>query len=65
MTTIADGRDTPGSVESQIVEATGRAGKTYSFDEAHEADRPADWWFQESHEGLILFTVFYTQACRW
>ena len=22
-------------------------------------------WFQESDEGLILFIVFYTQACRW
>ncbi len=65
MTTITDGRDAPGGVESQIAKATGRAGKTYSFDEGHEAGRPADWWFQESHEGLILFAVFYTQACRW
>jgi len=22
-------------------------------------------WFQESNEGLILFVVFFTQACRW
>ncbi len=28
-------------------------------------DRPTRLWFQESHEGLILFIVFYTQACRW
>jgi len=51
--------------ENQILDATRRAQKEYSFDEAHDPNRPADLWFQESHEGQILFVVFYTQACRW
>ena len=45
--------------------ATARAGKTYAFDEAYDPSRPVDWWFQESTEGLVLFLVFYSQACRW
>ncbi|MCP4711992.1 MAG: hypothetical protein GY869_25505 [Planctomycetes bacterium] len=43
----------------------GTGDKTYSFNEEHNPDEPAQWWFQESDEGLILFIVFYTQACRW
>jgi len=50
---------------SQIVENSRKAGKTYGFDEAHDENFPADLWFQESEEGLILFLVFYCQACRW
>ncbi|MBF0105258.1 MAG: hypothetical protein HQM16_08015 [Deltaproteobacteria bacterium] len=42
-----------------------RTGKTYSFDNKHNKNKPAMIWFQESDEGLILFVVFYTQACRW
>ncbi len=53
------------NVEAHIRQATAQAGKAYSFDEQHSDDRPIDWWFQQSHEGLVLFTVFYTQACRW
>ncbi len=30
-----------------------------------ENSRPAQAWFQSSHEGNILFVVFYTLACRW
>ena len=40
-------------------------GKTYAYDEAHDETRPAQLWFQESDEGLTLFIVFYTLACRW
>ena len=40
-------------------------GKTYAYNETHDANRPAQMWFQESDEGLILFIVFYTQACRY
>ncbi|MCG2711183.1 MAG: hypothetical protein L6416_02495 [Candidatus Omnitrophica bacterium] len=39
--------------------------KTYKFNVTHDKNKPAQIWFQESDEGLILFTVFYTQACRW
>ncbi len=52
-------------VEARLLRATEQAGKTYAFDEDHDVGRPADWWFQESDEGLVLFLVFYTQACRW
>ncbi len=50
---------------NQIVESTQKAGKFYNFDEAHDEKLPAQMWFQESDEGLILFIVFYSQACRW
>jgi len=49
----------------QILEGTQKAGKFYTFDEAHDEKLPAQMWFQESEEGLVLFLVFYTQACRW
>lgn len=52
-------------VKGQILRGTEEGGKFYLFDEAHDQERVADLWFQESHEGLILFVVFYTQACRW
>lgn len=39
--------------------------KTYSFDNEHDKDVPAQMWFQNSIDGLVLFVVFYTQACRW
>ena len=50
---------------NQILEGTQKAGKFYTFDEAHDEKLPAQMWFQESDEGLILFIVFYSQACRW
>jgi hypothetical protein len=43
---------------------TVRAGKTYSFNEGHDRTRPIDRWFQHTEEGVVLFTIFYTQACR-
>ena len=50
----------------QILQGTEKAKKKYTFgDDVHDPDRPAQWWFQESDEGLILFIVFYSQACRW
>ncbi|MBI4664399.1 MAG: hypothetical protein HY735_36855 [Verrucomicrobia bacterium] len=52
-------------VEDQILRATLRGHKGYHFDEQHDPNRPADFWFQESAEGPILFVVFYSQACRW
>ncbi len=52
-------------VVSQILFGTSEAGKTYEFDEGHDPNLPSQWWFQESDEGLILFVVFHTQACRW
>jgi len=50
---------------NQILEGTQKAGKVYTFDEAHDETLPAQMWFQESDEGLILFIVFYSQTCRW
>lgn len=48
-----------------IEERTREAGKTYAFCEDHEKGALAQHWFQHPPEGLTLFVVFYTQACRW
>ena len=32
---------------------------------SHNPAMPLDYWFQHSHEGFLLFVVFYTQKCRW
>jgi len=50
---------------NQILKASETGGKTYTFDTSHDHSKPAQWWFQDSQEGLVLFIVFYTQACRW
>ena len=55
----------PDDITDQILKRSQEAGKTYAFDEGHNENIPADMWFQESEEGLILFLVFYSQACRW
>jgi radical SAM enzyme (TIGR01210 family) len=52
-------------VTRQILMGSSDGGKTYTFDDRHDQAQPAQMWFQESGEGLILFVVFYTQACRW
>jgi len=52
-------------IEKQILNGYRKSGKHYAFDETHDPGIPADFWFQESIEGLVLFIVFYTQACRW
>lgn len=41
------------------------SGHHWTFDDNHDPRTLADWWYQESHEGLVLFLVFYTRACRW
>jgi radical SAM enzyme (TIGR01210 family) len=53
------------TVKRLIAYGNKKAGKTYGFDQAHDPSQPAQLWFQSSDEGLILFVVFYTQACRW
>jgi radical SAM enzyme (TIGR01210 family) len=52
-------------VKKQIRSGSEIGGKTYSFNDDHDQDALAQMWFQDSTEGLVLFTVFYTQACRW
>jgi radical SAM enzyme (TIGR01210 family) len=56
---------TANNVKRQIEYGNKKAGKTYGFDQSHDPSQPAQLWFQSSDEGLILFIVFYTQACRW
>ncbi len=53
------------SIYNQILSGHRKAGKHYAFNDDHDPHRPADFWFQHSPEGLILFVVFFTQACRW
>lgn len=53
------------AVKKQIAFGSKKAGKSYGFNQRHDETRLAQMWFQESDEGLILFVVFYTQACRW
>lgn len=48
-----------------IKKRTLKAQKTYAFQDTHNPQLPADYWFQHPVEGLTLFIVFYTQACRW
>ncbi len=52
-------------IKKQIQFANRKAGKTYTFNSNHDPNQLAQWWFQRSTEGLVLFLVFYTQACRW
>ena len=46
------------TVERQILYGNEKAGKTYGFDRDHDPTHPAQMWFQESDEGLVLFLVF-------
>ncbi len=48
-----------------IEKRTREVGKTYGFQRNHNPRIPADHWFQNPVEGLLLFVVFFTQACRW
>lgn len=52
-------------IERQVRRTTERAGKDYRFDDAHDPHQPLMLFFQESDEGLVLFVVFYTLACRY
>ncbi len=51
--------------EKLILQALKESHKSFAFDESHDPTLPAQWWFQQSHEGLVFFVVFYSQACRW
>ena len=53
------------TVSRQISTGFKKANKSYCYDDDHDKSVPIEMWFQESHEGLILFVVFYSQACRW
>ncbi|MHC5053974.1 MAG: hypothetical protein ACYTKD_04575 [Planctomycetota bacterium] len=53
------------AAEKQITRGTREAGKSYAFDDGHDPCIPAQMWFQRSHEGDVLFVVFYSLACRW
>ena len=55
----------PDTVERQIIIGSQKACKNYNFNQSHDPSQVAQMWFQSSDEGLILFIVFYTQACRW
>ncbi|MBN1610913.1 MAG: hypothetical protein JW940_30055 [Polyangiaceae bacterium] len=52
-------------IRRHLLEATQASGKTYTFDEQHDPSVPVAHWFQHSDDGLVLFIVLYTQACRW
>jgi radical SAM enzyme (TIGR01210 family) len=54
-----------GTISKQIRSGSEKAGKTYGYNDTHNPSSPAQMWFQHSPEGLVLFVVFYTQACRW
>ena len=59
--TIREHRD---KSRDAIVRATERGGKTYAFAEAHDPDEPVEVFFQQTHEGAVLFVVVYSLACR-
>lgn len=53
------------AVEAQIMRGLHAAKKTHGFDDAHDPKKPITHFFQETHEGLVLFVIFFTQSCRW
>lgn len=53
------------AVEAQIMRGLHAANKTHGFDNIHDPKKPITHFFQETHEGLVLFVIFFTQACRW
>ncbi|THB74327.1 MAG: hypothetical protein D6B28_02235 [Gammaproteobacteria bacterium] len=52
-------------VKKQIDRGSEKGSKTYQFNDNHDERKPAQWWFQHSPEGTVLFVVFYSMACRW
>lgn len=52
-------------IQGQIQAGAEKTQKSYSYSDQRDPGRPADIWFQKSTEGLVLFVVFYSQACRW
>ena len=55
----------PEQVEKQIKRGMKKGHKSHSFNEKHDNIKVAQWWFQRSRHGRVLFVVFYTQACQW
>ncbi|MBI2639683.1 MAG: hypothetical protein HYW90_02205 [Candidatus Sungbacteria bacterium] len=53
------------TVARQIASGHKTGRKTFAFDENHDPTEPITMWFQDTGEGLGLFVIFYTQACRW
>ena len=53
------------STGAMIQQITEEIGKTHGFNQKHNPLLPVQHWFQQTPEGLALFIVFYTQACRW
>lgn len=54
----------PVDPKKQILAASEHSEKTFEFSQ-QDPTVPAQWWFQTSQDGLVLFVVFYTMACRW
>lgn len=52
-------------IQAQIMRGLHAANKTHGFDDSHDPKKPITHFFQETHEGLVLFVIFFTQACRW
>jgi len=52
-------------VKDRILKLSEAGGKFYDFDKTHDPTKPAQMWFQNAEEGLVLFLVLYTQACQW
>lgn len=65
MPPVSPDKGDPLLVERQIAANTKDSNKAYAFNDSHDPSRPAQFWFQYSDEGEVLFIVFYTQACRW
>lgn len=53
------------AIEAQIIRGLHAANKTHGFDDTRDPKKPITHFFQETHEGLVLFVIFFTQACRW
>ena len=51
--------------DKAVLQGTQAGHKTYGFNQSHDPHKPFQFWYQESDEGLILFVIFYTLACRW
>ncbi len=51
--------------KDEILKRSLMAEKFFEFSQQQDKTKPAQWWFQQSEEGLVLFCVFYTMACRW
>ncbi len=52
-------------IEKEIERGLHASHKTHTFDNDHDPTKPISYFFQDTHEGLVLFIIFYTQACRW